>query len=181
MTRKRHALRLVPPPAETTGGQPPSPPEVSPAQGDATPTPTAPLGLAAREVGMLSPAYLAQLPMAVSLALRTRGGGELWVTSSRSVHGELRRARVAVITARELCVWTTGLAEGRCSHETVGRWLASGGGFASGPTLASVAYAGAYALQMPNHNWPVSRVIHAMGLTLVKVLVGDVPNCEVMP
>ena len=176
---RRHALAdLAPTPdaPDETRGAPPAPASPAP-----TVAPTAPREpTAIGEVLGFPPAWLAALPMPTTLWLRTADGAELVATTARRAHAALRAARVPVITGRELGMLAVGAENDRCSHEAVGRWLASGGGAPNGPGVVSVAYGGAYALETPNHRWPLGKVLDAWGLTLANVAVGDVGEMEVL-
>jgi hypothetical protein len=162
--------------AEGKGEPPPAPPVALPSP----PAARAALPVAIGEVRALQPQHLAGLPLATSLRLATACGRELWATAGREAYTALRAAGVPCITARELCVLAHGAENGRQSHEVLACWLERGGGLYADPHIDIAAYGGVYALQTPNHRWLLGQTLDAWGLTLVNVIVGNPPNCEVI-
>lgn len=175
---KRHALGgdlFAATTPDETRGAPPVPPPAPVVSPTAPRVPTA-IGEVLRYV----PAWLASLPLSSTLALRTRDGAELIATTSRTVHAALTAARVPALTGRDLGRLALGAENGRATPLAVDVWLANGGGAPNGPPTVSVAYAGAYALETPNHRWLLGDVLGAWGLTLVSVMVGDLDSMEVL-
>jgi hypothetical protein len=161
--------------AEIPGEAPPPPPVAPP-----SPPACAALPVALAEVRALQPQHLASLPLATSLRLATACGRELWATSGREAWTALRAAGVPCITARELAVLAHGAENGRQSHEALACWLQTGGGLYADPRIEIAAYGGCYERETPNHRWLLGEALDAWGLTLVNVIVGNPPNCEVI-
>jgi hypothetical protein len=147
------------------------------------PCPTPCQSLALREVLSFPPAYLAQLPLATTLLLCLREGESelwLWVTSGRANHAALVADGQPVISARGLAHLAAAAESGRSSREALSGWLQMGGPVLGTPSVESVAYGGAYALETPNSHWSLGRVLDAWGLTLTALSVGDGSDCEVL-
>lgn len=184
MTAPRLALgelfapTAAPTPTPTAqGGESPTPPTPRPHGG---PTEAHARAVAVDELIGFPMAWLSALPMACTLVMRHADGGTLAATTGRANHAALTAAGVPCLTGRGLGALALGAENDRASRDVLAGWLRAGGGLSADPPIDRVALGGVYALQTPNHRWPLGRVLAAWGLTLVGVAVGDGPNCEVL-
>lgn len=170
MTSTRHRPRLSKLRASLTA-QPDSQIELSETVSKSVP-PAAPLlPLAVREVGLLPPCWLAELPAPTTLSCVARETAFL-ATTSAARYRAARDAQLIVLTGRELGALAIGAESGRASHEALTTWLARKLEDPSWRLDAATALGGVEA-DLPATRWPLARVAAHWGIQIIAVEVED--------
>lgn len=165
MTSKRHKHSVTLPSLDFTGHG-----ELSESRPN-DPPPNTPLPpLAVREVGLLPPCWLAELPAPSTLTCVARETPFL-VTTSAARYAAAREAGLVVLTGRELGALAIGAEAGRASYEALGAWLARKLEDPSWRLDAVAALGGVEAPSLPNPRWPLARVAKHWGIEITTVEV----------
>lgn len=143
----------------------------------APPPPARGSSLAVREVLLLPPAWLANLPEATTLALHASGGQTWYATTGAGVYEALRGAGELVCTGGELGAMAVAAEQDRASSLALAQWLAIKRIDPSMRLDVRCVLDGlADCADTPDLRWPLGRVLAVCAATLDRVGTGDAPH-----